>query len=91
MIEIGIPALLGALAWTFVVYRLGVYVGRNSDERPGLSGPPVPPRPLPADVRTQVLDALAAKQKIEAIRLAREATGMGLKDAKLTVEAMERE
>ncbi len=91
MIEIGIPTLLGALAWTFVVYRLGVFVGRNSDERPGLSGPPVPPRPLPPEVRAQVTSALAARQKIEAIRLVREATGIGLKDAKLYVEAMERE
>ncbi len=91
MIELGIPAVLAALGWTVLVYRIGVIVGRNSREGRNLSAPPVTPRALQPDVRAQVQEALTAGQKIEAIRLVREATGMGLKDSKLYVEAMERE
>ena len=42
--------------------------------------------PLPANV----LDALQAGNKIEAIRLLREATGLGLKEAKDWVDASHR-
>lgn len=88
MIELNLPVVLGALVWTLVVYRLGVAVGRSSEDRPGLKGPPVPPRPLSPEVRAQVIAALASRQKIEAIRMVREATGMGLKEAKEFVEGM---
>ena len=44
--------------------------------------------PLPNADRQRVVAALRAGQKIEAIRIYREATGVGLKEAKDAVEAM---
>ncbi len=44
--------------------------------------------PVPASVPPVVLAALHQGQKIEAIRLLREHTGLGLKDAKDVVEAL---
>jgi ribosomal protein L7/L12 len=43
---------------------------------------------LPEDVLDQIRRALAAGQKIEAIRILREATGLGLAEAKAIVEAI---
>ncbi len=53
-----------------------------------------PPQPTPAligSLDAQVRDLLASGKKIEAIKIYREATGLGLKEAKDAVEAIERE
>ncbi|MEZ4651089.1 MAG: ribosomal protein L7/L12 [Candidatus Eisenbacteria bacterium] len=79
---------------TYVLYVLlflaGVVVGRmtkrSDDSRPKL--PAAPPPPPPADVEARVRALLAQKKKIEAIKLYREATGCGLKEAKEAVEAL---
>lgn len=44
--------------------------------------------PLPPEVEAQVRALLAANRKIEAIKVAREATGLGLKETKDLVEAL---
>jgi ribosomal protein L7/L12 len=50
----------------------------------------LPPTPLPPDNwQAQVAEQLRLGRKIEAIKLYREATGVGLKEAKEAVEAME--
>ena len=61
--------------------------------RENLDGPPPmpldPPR-LSGDTRARIEDALRRREKIEAIKRLREATGLGLKEAKEQVERMER-
>lgn len=47
--------------------------------------------PLPPDARAAILDLIRRGNKIEAIKVMREKTGFGLKEAKDAVEAMERE
>lgn len=54
-------------------------------------GAPVPPGSvpgLPPEVEAQIWDLLRADQVIMAIKLAREATGLGLKEAKDLVDGM---
>ncbi len=45
---------------------------------------------LPPEVEEQVRAALAARKKIEAIKIFREATGLGLKESKEAIEAIQR-
>ena len=52
---------------------------------------PVPVAILPAEVEREVRALLAAGRKIEAIKVARDATHLGLKETKDLVEAMERQ
>ncbi|MGE4302551.1 MAG: ribosomal protein L7/L12 [Novosphingobium sp.] len=84
------------LAVAAIAFALGRATGRRTGPaRDPLSGAPNPPRPamrpadLPPETLAQIKTALAARQKIEAIRIAREATGLGLKDAKELVEGLE--
>lgn len=51
----------------------------------------LPAGTLPAEVERQVRALLAAGRKIEAIKLARDATHLGLKETKDLVDAMERQ
>lgn len=49
------------------------------------------PEGLPEDIAPTILAALAAGQKIEAIKLLRSATGLGLREARIIVEQLESE
>jgi large subunit ribosomal protein L7/L12 len=89
MTESWIEGAIFFVVWSVLLYRIGVRVGRASRDDTELSGPPAKPVPLPGDMRAAVEAELAAGRKIEAIKLLREATGLGLKDAKEAVEAME--
>jgi hypothetical protein len=86
---------------TLAVFMAGIIVGRRNRDARDLSGPPaitparpassIPLRgeagsPLDPATRAGIEQALAARRKIEAIKLLREATGMGLKEAKEAVE-----
>jgi hypothetical protein len=51
---------------------------------------PAPVTTLPPETEAQVRALLAAGRKIEAIKLARDATHLGLKETKDLVESMER-
>ncbi|MDG2002046.1 MAG: ribosomal protein L7/L12 [Novosphingobium sp.] len=91
-----------AIAWTAAIFLLGFIFGKRTGGGRDLSGPPPmseePPPPLSAPepeasgggfdsgVRALIEAELTAGHKIEAIKLLREATGMGLKDAKEAVE-----
>ncbi|MFL1376677.1 MULTISPECIES: ribosomal protein L7/L12 [unclassified Nocardiopsis] len=55
----------------------------------GLRKPPAPVRPLDQGTAEEALALVRARRKIEAIKLVRERTGMGLADAKNTVDALE--
>lgn len=95
MPEVTWQALVTAAIWTWVVYRIGLSVGARRASQ-GLSGPPAAASPpfdmsgLPPDTRAAIDDALARREKIEAIRILREASGMGLKESKEAIEGWER-
>lgn len=83
--------VLAALALGFA---LGRAPGRSAAQRDTLLGPPAVQaqpgsRPTP-EVLAAVQAALASGHTIEAIRILRQATGMGLKEAKQAVERMPR-
>ncbi len=68
----------------FLNWRRGRRRSRND-----LSVPPQFPKPvsdIPPDLRAKILQLKAQGQKIEAIKLARERTGIGLAEAKDLVE-----
>ncbi|MCJ2179336.1 ribosomal protein L7/L12 [Novosphingobium album (ex Hu et al. 2023)] len=73
------------------VFVLGWIAGRGMNGTRTLSGPTAV-RTLnevgPA-LRSEIESAIAAGRKIEAIKLLRDATGMGLRESKAAVEAME--
>ncbi|MEJ2410452.1 MAG: ribosomal protein L7/L12 [Novosphingobium sp.] len=88
MISVGWPLIiLAALA----VFVLGWIVGRGANGTRDLSGPPAIRAftEVGPAIRTEIESAIAAGRKIEAIKLLRDATGMGLKESKDAVEAME--
>lgn len=79
--EVGGVDLAEAKKLVDLIERLG---GMPAD-----SGTPVERPELPPEALAQVRAALAAGNKIEAIKLYREHTGLGLKEAKDAVDAME--
>ena len=90
MTETHWQAALLLAVWTVFIFRMGMKLGRSTSARDALSGPPAAPRPrmpIPDDVRPAIEDALKRRKKIEAIRILRKATGLGLKDAKESIEA----
>lgn len=93
-------ALIALIGWSLFVFWLGRRSAGPRDR--DLSGPPpsfatprsAPPAgPAPANLSPEALAAirgeLARGNKINAIKLMREATGMGLAESKQAVEAME--
>lgn len=86
------PLLGGMLLGASIVYLL---VRSSRKQRVNLELPRVPQeRPMAAasgDVKEQALALVRRKNKIEAIKLVRERTGLGLKEAKDQVEAWEKE
>jgi hypothetical protein len=92
------PAAVVVL-WSLFVLLVGYLWGRSkarrpADDRARLDRPPpaLPPGPaeLTPDARARIEEALRYGRKIEAIKIMREETGMGLAEAKDAVEAMER-
>jgi hypothetical protein len=90
-LSIVLAALCGALGFVagFVLGRLSAGGGSTVHQVP----PVVPPAATLDDaaVAAQLAVLIAAGQKIEAIKLYRERTGVGLKEAKDAVEALERD
>lgn len=89
---------LGLLVgWSLLVFAAGYVVGKRRRAARDLSGPPpmprgpsAPPAGLTSEAEARIDEALRQGRKIEAIRHLREATGMGLKDAKDAIDARER-
>ncbi|MBK8630132.1 MAG: ribosomal protein L7/L12 [Sphingomonadales bacterium] len=77
--------VIGGIA--FAAGRSSAPDGRESLMRPP-SAPNSPPSALTADVMQQVQSLIAANRKIDAIKLVRESTGLGLKEAKDFVETL---
>ena len=80
--------------WGVLGAVVGFVLGRASksdaDSRTSLGTAPKSPPPPAADSYPDVVAALRAGNKIEAIKHYRAATGVGLKEAKDAVEALER-
>jgi len=99
LIAVAIVVLFVAIAATLRAIRpkapepLGAMVPTPSSANadPAASsrrGPhPTAPGPLPPAVIAQIDALVAAEQKISAIKLLREATGLGLKDSKDAIES----
>jgi large subunit ribosomal protein L7/L12 len=85
MTLLAIGVVVGLLAIAVVVLLLSV---RNNVEVVDLPRPPPPPSQVVAS--GPVADLLREGKKLEAIKLLKEQTGVGLKEAKDAVEAMER-
>ena len=67
---------------------LGLKEAKDRIDAEGQHGGPAVQYPqMPGTLPVQVVEAMRAGNKIEAIRLLREQTGMGLKEAKEAVEA----
>jgi large subunit ribosomal protein L7/L12 len=62
---------------------------RPSPTAPKVTATAAPVLPLPPEVEEQVRALLAAGRKIDAIKLARDVTHLGLKDTKDLVESLE--
>lgn len=77
------------LAITFVLGMVAgaTLRGRRDDAPP--APPPFPPGSLP-ELEDEVRRLMGERRKIEAIKLYRETTGIGLKEAKEAVEAIDR-
>ena len=97
MTEGEIAASVGLVVWTYIVFRIGRTVGRASLKERNLMAPPPPPQELnlPESLaehdRREIERAFNQGRKIEAVRLLREATGLGLKEARQVLDKAIRE
>jgi len=81
--------VIGAMVAVFLINRSW---GNSLDRTPRLDADLPPQRTEPAligDVRTDATALLAAGRKIEAVKRVRELTGLGLKEAKDYVDALQ--
>ncbi len=87
-----IPILIAAGLLILVLIAMIARAGGRRDPLMGGAPPrvPVPVATLPPEVERQVRAQLAAGRKIQAIKIARDATHLGLKETKDLVEALER-
>jgi large subunit ribosomal protein L7/L12 len=89
-----IPILIVAGLLILVLIAMIARAGRRRDPLMGGAPPrvpvPVPVATLSPEVERQVRAQLAAGRKIQAIKIARDATHLGLKETKDLVEALER-
>lgn len=90
MIEQYLVWIIGAaaLAVGFVVGRASGRAAARSESLMGVPGAAARPAAVPADLPPEVLAAARSGQKIEAIKLLREATGLSLTEAKEAVERL---
>ena len=75
------------IAMVVLAFGAGFGAGRQSGAASASAPPPVPPDP---EALEAVRPILASEGKIHAIKAYRELTGVGLRDAKLAVDELER-
>ena len=81
--------LLRRRSYTRDLTEVPEYLQRPITPRAPQAATPYPSSP-PADLHQQVVTLLQRRRKIEAIKIYKDATGVGLKEAKDAVEAVER-
>jgi hypothetical protein len=84
---------LAAIGGLFAMYTVGLTVlfsllGLRAGTRTGALPEPAAPRSVPPEVEAKARALVERDQKITAIKVVREATGMGLKEAEDWVEAL---
>ncbi len=85
-----LPWLLGLVFVAGIVIG-AILRGRRSDGVVSVYRQSGNDTPLPADAGDRIRQLILANHKIEAIKLYRETRGVGLKEAKDAVEALERD
>jgi ribosomal protein L7/L12 len=86
-IVVAVLCLGGILA--LVIVTLALWMQNAQADREQFTPDLQAAKPAPDDLAEQIGDLLAEKRKIEAIKVYREATGAGLKEAKEAVEELE--
>jgi hypothetical protein len=89
-------AFCHSLVWVIAVpypffFCLRRVFSENPEIKPSISGSMTvksPASPIDTDTKSEILDALQRGEKIEAIKLYREVTGVGLKEAKDFVDEL---
>lgn len=79
--------LLGLVVVKLLLRRSSAGPQDGTTSAPELNAPDRQERPASEDVKAQVARLIAANRKIEAIKVFREATGVGLKEAKDAIES----
>jgi Ribosomal protein L7/L12 C-terminal domain len=88
MLGLGAPELLILLVILAVIVVMVRVSGREKKPRDKPSPGRALSTPVPAELQSQIRTLAAADQRIQAIKLLREATGLGLLDAKNAVDAI---
>jgi ribosomal protein L7/L12 len=83
--------IISAIA--FVSFMIGFMLGRLTAHSKRVEGSfidtaPQPPKELTAEIMEKIKDRIKRDKKIEAIKLYREVTGVGLREAKETIDRM---
>lgn len=89
MVPVPVLAIAGAVMLLLVWKLVRRGSGRDLIAPPAMPEPRVSPQDLPPGLEGEVRALIAERRKIEAIKRVREATGLGLKEAKELVEAIE--
>lgn len=89
MVGIGVPELaILLLLVVIVVVLVGVTRSRGGPRPPAPPSPRVLSTPIPAELQSRVRELAAQDQRIRAIKELRQATGLGLKEAKDIADAI---
>lgn len=89
MVGIGVPELgILLLLVVVVVVLVGVTRSRGGPRPPVPPSPRVLSTPIPAELQSRVRELAAQDQRIRAIKELRQATGLGLKEAKDVADAI---
>ncbi len=76
------------MEYCFIVLTTPMTVRSRPPARNDLLGPPVAPAALTPEQLTKIRALIGAERKIDAIKLVRNLTGLGLKEAKDFVETL---
>ena len=84
--ELSFTPILILIIWSYVMYRIGVGVGRRHVSRAAKRT--VDLATVPVETRQRIDALVRSGERIEAIKLLREATGCSLAEAKWTIDAI---
>lgn len=79
---------IGVVTGVILMTLLHIRRNRRAVRRAHLDMPPAPPPALPSEMKAQLLKLKAEGRMIEAVKLVRDRTGCGLKQAKDAVDEL---